>query len=50
MCNVYDFAHHSDDTCRLAVAAKLDDRGSAAAEDADLESSIEAAERVCQEV
>jgi hypothetical protein len=50
MRNVYDLACKSYDACRIAVAGELDARGSAVAEDADLDSSVEAAERVCQEV
>jgi hypothetical protein len=50
MCDVYDLACKSYVECCFTVAAELDTRGSAAMEDADMGSSVEAAEHVCQEV
>jgi hypothetical protein len=50
MCNVYDLACKSYDACHITVAAEFDARGSATAKDANLDSSVEAPERVCQEV
>jgi hypothetical protein len=50
MCDVYDLACKSYVECSFTVAAELDARGSTAMEDVDMGSSVEAVERICQEV
>jgi hypothetical protein len=47
---VHDPASESHRTCCVAVVAQFDVKGSAGADDTDLDSSVEATERVCQEV
>jgi hypothetical protein len=49
-CNVHDPTLKPHRACYVAVAGKLDARGDAVVDDADLDSSIEAATCICQEV
>jgi hypothetical protein len=50
MFDVHDPASESHRTCRVAIAAGIDARGSVGADDADLDSSVKVVERVYQEV